>query len=638
MKYIITFLLLFPLVTIAQICDSPVPQIMVDLSESPIGEFVIGGANLNGDCCGSENLSGNVNCVEFIVIPHPNAFSFSFNLSGGLGNGTLYVDCGEEITNNENFCVFGGDQFSLIFCKPGSNPISGVVISSYGLPNYEFDDITVEETCSVSIISENVSITSISPNTIGFYNNLLSCTTNCDEVIIDTSLLVEYVEFIDFQIVPVYTEFIGNVDFNCDDLINTSDLGILLGLIENNIDTLRVNITPKVELNVISGCDIFSYVVNGGTEPYSFNLNGENVNEIIPVEGINTLIVESSLCSSDTVEFEWYQTKTPIEVFYDENICLGDEIFFTNFNDSDTLVWDFGDGTQFIGIGNVTHSYETFGQFLIEISHLNNNFCDESFIGELNVNPKPNIVSDVTPISGCSPLPVTLFSQFIQGYSYFWDTGITTSVLNEFTTVFDEPNEYTINHIVSNGECNSDTTFNVTVYETPISDFVIDPNVIDELNLSTIGLTNNSQFGSGYFWDFGGGFTSTMFEPNISEISPGEYNISLTVTNDLGCEDISYGKLLIKPMFTFYVPNTITPNNDGVNDVFFGEGIGVKHYEMEIYNRWGEKIFRSENVKDAWNGGVTEWYVQNDVYLYVFKITDVLGRIHLIKGHVTVLR
>lgn len=638
MKFIITFLLFFPLVTIAQICDTPVPQIMVDLSESPNGEFVIGGANLNGDCCGSENLYGNVNCVEFIVTPHPNAFSFSFNLSGGLGNGTLYLDCGEEVTNNENFCVFGQEQFSLIFCKPEANLISGVVISSYGLPDYDFDDITVEETCSVSINSENFSITSINPNTIGFYNDLLSCTTNCDEVIIDTSFLGEYVEFIDFQITPVYTEFIGDVDFNCDGSINFADLAILLSMIQDNVDTIRVNIVPKVNISVISTCDTFSYTVNGGTEPYSFTLNGENVNEIIPMEGLNTLIVESSLCSSDTVEFEWYQPKPPIEVFHDENICLGDETFFTIFNEVDSLIWDFGDGTHFIGVGNVTHLYETFGQFLVEVSYLNNNLCDQSFVDTININPKPNIVSDVTPIYGCSPLPVTLFSQFTQGYSYFWDTGITTSVLNEFTTIFDEPNEYVINHIVSNGECDSDTTFNVLVYQTPISNFVIDPNVIDELDLPTIDITNNSQFGSSYFWDFGSGFSSTMFEPNITEILPGEYNISLTVTNELGCEDISYGKLLIKPMFTFYVPNTITPNNDGVNDVFFGEGTGVKHYEMEIYNRWGEKIFRSENVKDTWNGGVTEWYVQNDVYLYVFKITDVLGRIHLIKGHVTVLR
>jgi gliding motility-associated-like protein len=96
--------------------------------------------------------------------------------------------------------------------------------------------------------------------------------------------------------------------------------------------------------------------------------------------------------------------------------------------------------------------------------------------------------------------------------------------------------------------------------------------------------------------------------------------------------------LVIKPLFTFYVPNAFTPNNDGVNDLFFGEGTGIKKYEMSIYNRWGEKIFHSQDQNEKWNGGVTEWYVQNDVYQYVFKITDVLNKIHLIKGHVTVIR
>jgi len=636
MRFIISFLLLFPITTIAQICDSPVPQIMVDLTESPTGEFVIGGANLNGDCCGSENLSGNVNCVEFIVTPHPNAFSFSFNLSGGLGNGTLYLDCGEEIPINENFCTLVGQQFSLIFCKPGSNPISGVVISSYGLPDYDFDDITVEETCSVSISSENFSITSINPNTIGFYNNLLSCTNTCDDVIINTALLDEYVEFIDFEITPVYTEFIGEIDANCDGTSNASDLAFLLSQIVNNIDTFRVNIIPKVELNVISGCDVFSYTVNGGTEPYNFILNGEDVDEIVPIEGLNTLIVESSLCSSDTVEFEWYQSKPPIEVFYNYSVCLGEDAFFTTFTE-EPLVWNFGDENEIIGNGNISYTYTSSGQFNITVSYLNSNICDSELILPFTVKEKPLINADVFPLEGCVPLEVSFFSEFNVNYTYTWDLGFSTYDLNEFLLTLDNPSNYTVEHLVSNQDCVSDTSFLLTVYELPISNFTINPDVVNEDELFLIDVENNSQFGNSYLWDFGT-FSTTTFEPTFEQLQPGDYQISLTVTNDFGCEDISYGRLVIKPLFTFYVPNAFTPNNDGLNDLFFGEGIGIKKYEMSIYNRWGEKIFHSQDQNEKWDGGVTEWYVQNDVYQYVFKITDVLNKIHLIKGHVTVIR
>lgn len=72
--------------------------------------------------------------------------------------------------------------------------------------------------------------------------------------------------------------------------------------------------------------------------------------------------------------------------------------------------------------------------------------------------------------------------------------------------------------------------------------------------------------------------------------------------------------------------------------MFSGEGICVKQYEMNIYNKQGERIFYTDDMNVKWNGGVTEWYVQNDVYLYMFKVIDILGKIYVVKGHVTVLR
>jgi gliding motility-associated-like protein len=630
---IILFLLTYNLGH-SQVCDFSVPQIIVDLSGSPTGEFAIDGANLSGDCCGSENLPGNVNCIEFIIITHPNSFSFSFNLSGGLGNGNLYLNCDQLLPVNNQFCVYGEEQFSLVFCKPGQNPISGLVISSFGLPEYNFEDIMVEQGCVTSISSENFQITSVFPNGEGYYDYLLSC-LNCNEVIIDTSLLTEYVEFIDFKITPDYLSYFGIFDFNCDGIINTGDLTILLSLIEENTNIVRVNIIPKVELSVISDCNDFVYSIDGGTEPYTFILNDEIVNEIIPVEGLNTLIVESSLCSSDTVIFEWYVSKPPIEIFYDD-ICLGDDAFFTTFSE-ETLHWNFGDGTEFIGTGNVSHIYNSSGDFIITVSYLDSNICDSSLQTTIKVYEPPSVNASVFPNEGCVPLNIELFSEFNSEYTYTWDLGFTTSNLNELLFTLNEPSNYTIEHIVSNENCNSDTLFFVSVYNSPISNFTIDPNIVNEDEIFMVNIENNSQFGDFYLWDFGL-TTMTTFEPNIEELSPGEYNVSLTVTNNFGCSDISYGKLIIKPILTFYIPNAITPNGDGVNDFFYGEGIGVKKYEMSIYNRWGEKIFYTDSKEDRWNGGVTEWYVQNDVYLYVFKITDIMGKIHLIKGHVTVIR
>jgi gliding motility-associated-like protein len=108
-----------------------------------------------------------------------------------------------------------------------------------------------------------------------------------------------------------------------------------------------------------------------------------------------------------------------------------------------------------------------------------------------------------------------------------------------------------------------------------------------------------------------------------------------------GCEDRTSMTVKIDPEFTFYIPNCFTPEAaDGINDIFTGMGIGIEKYEMWVFDRWGEKIFYTDDIHKGWNGKRSghENVVQQDVYVWKVKLTDVFNKKHEYIGHVTLLK
>ena len=117
------------------------------------------------------------------------------------------------------------------------------------------------------------------------------------------------------------------------------------------------------------------------------------------------------------------------------------------------------------------------------------------------------------------------------------------------------------------------------------------------------------------------------------------YKVELVVTNQHGCTDTTYGLQVINGFYAVYLPNTFTPNGDGKNDVFKveGENIGLLNFSFEVYNRWGELIFYTDNPNIGWDGfdKDAKGLVQNGVYLWKVTARDkVSGKINDYNGYV----
>jgi gliding motility-associated-like protein len=74
----------------------------------------------------------------------------------------------------------------------------------------------------------------------------------------------------------------------------------------------------------------------------------------------------------------------------------------------------------------------------------------------------------------------------------------------------------------------------------------------------------------------------------------------------------------------WFVPNSFTPNGDGVNDVFkiFTNAQDPEYFEMRVFNRWGEVMFETRDADNAWEGDFKggEYYLPDGVYTYYIKL------------------
>lgn len=95
-----------------------------------------------------------------------------------------------------------------------------------------------------------------------------------------------------------------------------------------------------------------------------------------------------------------------------------------------------------------------------------------------------------------------------------------------------------------------------------------------------------------------------------------------TITNINGCEKkCIYDVELKDPPETFYIPNSFTPNNDGLNDIFKPVSLNQKINSLSIYNRWGQKLMETIDENASWDGTHRDVKVEEGVYTYVIFYT-----------------
>jgi len=93
----------------------------------------------------------------------------------------------------------------------------------------------------------------------------------------------------------------------------------------------------------------------------------------------------------------------------------------------------------------------------------------------------------------------------------------------------------------------------------------------------------------------------------------------------------------IIPAMSLYIPNTFTPNGDGLNDTFGVAGEAIKDFRMQIFNRWGQLIFETSNSNERWDGTYGGQKVPMGTYVYKVSAGSPNGQRQNKEGNLNVI-
>lgn len=325
-----------------------------------------------------------------------------------------------------------------------------------------------------------------------------------------------------------------------------------------------------------------------------------------------------------------------------ENLSYTNAEMITNYS------WDFGDGAGSAGTDPI-HTFASPGNKTVNLRITDNNDCEAQVSKDIPYFPVPALIV-VSPdaFTGCAPGDIffdNLSTPINGAYDIFWDFGDGESgTAISPTHTFTEPGIFSVSlEIISPIGCQTDTTFTdlIEIEPSPVADFVFSPDNPDNF-APEVTFTDRSSGASRWFWDFNSVATSIEQNPAYSFRDTGKQEITLIVTHPSGCQDSVTQIVDIAPQTTFFMPNAFSPNGDSVNDVFKGKGYleGIKQFELQIWNRWGQQVFITEDPLEGWNGrvGRNGKDAPPGMYLYHVKMTGPRGEPSEWTGYATLIR
>ena len=332
----------------------------------------------------------------------------------------------------------------------------------------------------------------------------------------------------------------------------------------------------------------------------------------------------------------------------DQSICFGENV---TLNASGGQSYSWHDGMQWLPYSSQGEfSFTPNGNTICMLTGIDINNCENSDTLLVSINAAE--LPEIFPLNniGCVPYSLSLTNSILNAQSCVWEfsNGTVSTGNGSQNFSFNEAGCYdlTVSMVDINGCDTSQTYQNIVCVEEPIAAFTVSPNTIGPGN-STIHFYNESFGADNFIWNYGDGSTSYEIDGSYQYNTALEnsYLATLIAISPEGCLDSVSLVIAYEEQLIYYIPNTFTPDADEHNQLFkpiFTSGFDPYNFEMSIYNRWGEIIWKSNDHKSGWDGsyGINKGVpVQAGIYSWVikFKPKDNDEKV-IINGSVNVLK
>jgi gliding motility-associated-like protein len=332
--------------------------------------------------------------------------------------------------------------------------------------------------------------------------------------------------------------------------------------------------------------------------------------------GNYSVTVSNGFCSA-TDAIDIVVAPTPVNALGNVVRCIGDNALLDAGNTGSSYLWSTGAVSQSITVSSS-------GTYSVTVTNAAG--CASSFSANAEFISPPSV--NLGPDSVLCEGQLLRLDAGNPGSTYQWSTG---SALH--TIMVGQPGTYSVS--VNNGACSRSDAIAVHFNPSPMRMAVNEFHACldDEPRYVVIDAGNP---GSQYDWSTGA--TTRV----IMASAYGWYYVH--ITNQYDCATADSARVIEHCPATIFIPNTFTPNGDGVNDIFLPQGKSIATMVLRVFNRWGEQLFESDDPTLGWDGTYMDEIVPDDVYVWRLEYafyTDKEGTIGFTQnqlGHIQVLR
>jgi gliding motility-associated-like protein len=414
--------------------------------------------------------------------------------------------------------------------------------------------------------------------------------------------------------------------------------------------TLNADFTFTINFGCTQNVVSFAHPGNGATawqwdfdDPASGPLNTSSLQNpthtytTYGVKNVKLRVLNNSSCE-DTKSLPVNlnnEIKARLTITPNDTVCLGTPIIFTSNSLGNNLnhSWVFGN-SQTASIANPAPvTYTQVGTYNGQYTITNAQNCTSDSLFTIVVLPSPNVAFTVDKTKVCENETILFIAQNpTPGINYTWNFGdgnTNTTSLNPNHS-YSAAGNYTAKLIANTAQCGTaEQPLNITVVEQPKINLEDNRSVCIGRPVELIAGTNNL---FDYEWSTG----QTTAQITINGLQ--SQQISVVVTNDI-CVATDTINIKVLPTCDIYVPNAFTPNGDNINDVFKVLNAElVTGFSLEIFNRFGEKVFASSNANKGWDGTINGRLAQAGAYVWVLRYTSVNNATKTQRGSILLVR
>jgi gliding motility-associated-like protein len=327
-----------------------------------------------------------------------------------------------------------------------------------------------------------------------------------------------------------------------------------------------------------------------------------------------------------------------------DTICQNSSINFTNTSVTTTInsippsyTWSFGDGSALDPNMNTSHTYTNTGSYIVQMIVTDFVPCKDTAWKYVYVD-SASMLSLVTSDSMfCAGQAATFTANYsdigLMGVSWDYGDGYGDVNVNPARHTYEQQGIYTITFNTDYRICRDTSgTLQVSVRPHPIMNLGPDTSMCPTSGPLVLNdLINGGNANATWLWNTG----DRNFNLVIKQ--PGTYSAAVTID---GCTT-SDSVTIVKDCY-LDVPNSFTPDGDGLNDFFLPRQLlskGVTKFKMSIYNRWGQEVYATTQINGrGWDGKLNDVPQPQGVFVYLIEVTFHNGMSEKKQGNVTLLR